>query len=292
MVQSNFEIALCNAYKQYEKKSLKHRPQRTDSCPTLARFAEALDRGWSLSERSHVSECEYCQKIMLFEWRLNPPGIWPLVEFVAGVLTDRRSMQMYLEENPAYARLQRSVVVKSLARLVCELKGLGEFTMDSGPIADLAGLFALEFSAVPVRTRGSAAQSNMEGEEEETLQRVRAYANSISVASPLNGNSDKKNYQLALAPPDGNISIELEIEEGQLAITASSPVIENAGRSLIVDVLPEGGPSVTVEVRMEEDRSAGRALGTAVTRIGSGKALGDFSVMAAWIPEADPQRAI
>src|SRR4051794_1621042 len=120
MSPSSFETALRNAYEKREQRALKHRPQRTDECPNLTRFAEALDHGWSPAERLHVSDCEYCQKIMLFEWRLHPPGVWQLVEYLAGELPDRKSMQMYLEEEPTYARLQKSLIVKALAQVVRE----------------------------------------------------------------------------------------------------------------------------------------------------------------------------
>lgn len=35
--------------------------KRTDNCPSLPRFAEALRTGWQADEQAHITSCSYCQ---------------------------------------------------------------------------------------------------------------------------------------------------------------------------------------------------------------------------------------
>jgi hypothetical protein len=192
-------------------------------------------------------------------------------------------MQMYLEEDPAYARLQKSLIVKALAHVVREIKGFSDPATDPGPAADLAAFFAFGFSDVAVYTRGSAQSDAAEEEAEDAaVQRVRNYANSINVTSVLN-EGDERRHEVTVGSPDDSITLELVSKSEQLTIKAVSEAIENAGRRLLVDILPYTGAPVAVEILMQEDRSSEYAVGTAVAHIAGAKGPTEFAVMAAWI---------
>jgi hypothetical protein len=40
---------------------------RTADCPSLSRFAVALQEGWTPEEREHMDECPYCKQLVSIE---------------------------------------------------------------------------------------------------------------------------------------------------------------------------------------------------------------------------------
>ena len=278
MNQTNFKAALKRAYEKRHGESPKRQPQKTEDCPPLIRFAEALDHGWLPTERRHVSECEHCQKVMLYEWRLSPPSLWRLVEFIAGVFPDQRSMEMYIEESPTYARLQESAIVKALAHIVREIKGL------AAPNEDFGGLFAIGFrSAVTgaVRTRGSAVLPSRS--EEEALLRVRNYANKVAVTSTSDETRQDRRHEFTFDSLEGGLKVNAVVKDEQLSIKATSMAVESFGRRLLIEVLLKEGAPLALEILMKEDGATKQAIGTAEALLGRDRDPTNFSLMVTWL---------
>src|SRR5689334_18713785 len=97
----------------------------TADCPPAWRFVDARIHSWTSAEREHLeSGCRFCEKTQRMLAAAEPPTLGRLVEFVAGVLPDRKAMELYLDENPTYARLRDSTIIKGLARILREMAGL------------------------------------------------------------------------------------------------------------------------------------------------------------------------
>src|SRR3989442_9975825 len=76
-------------------------PLRTPDCPPTPRFYKGVRGGWSEAERRHVSGCEFCQRATALEWRIECPGLWTLVQYLAEgeAFEDIQAMQRHLERD-------------------------------------------------------------------------------------------------------------------------------------------------------------------------------------------------
>src|SRR5882757_11570608 len=51
----------------------------TSDCPPLVQFPKRVKSGWNEKDRSHVTHCDFCQRITALQWRIECPTLLTVV---------------------------------------------------------------------------------------------------------------------------------------------------------------------------------------------------------------------
>lgn len=117
MSLSRFEQKIGELLRERPEPQREH-PQHTANCPPMTRFPSRLRHGWTSDERAHVSQCDYCQKLVSAHWRLIPPDWKTMASFILDPANfpDRLAMERFIEyKNPAiYGILTRFLAGRQL----------------------------------------------------------------------------------------------------------------------------------------------------------------------------------
>ncbi len=248
--------------------------QRTPNCPSIPEFTAALQTGWLPERRNHVTGCDYCQKLMLFEWRLHPPGIWTLAQFMAGVLPDRKAMSQYLTENPAFAKLQESILIGQLAEAIAAAhRGAGAMAALQNSIKP-ESWFLPGFSARAL-ARSGGRERYSEPSTEDSLRRLRQWTDLLAL-----GSASAKTVSTA----DRKLNINVSAQNDQLKIRAVSPFIEKSGRSILVEIIPMEGGTIRQELDLDDDEAGRQAIAEiVVTQPNAEALLANSTLVATWL---------
>jgi hypothetical protein len=242
--------------------------QRTSNCPSIPEFTAALETGWSPDQRDHVTDCNYCQKLMLFEWRLHSPGLWTLAQFMAGVLPDRKAMSQYLAENPAFAKLQESILLGQLADAIAAAH------RGADALAALQDTIRPELWFLPVFSARAFARSG-EPSTGDSLTRLRHWAGRLALG-PTSAE--------VVSTPDRRLNLHVSAQNDQLNIRAVSPAIENSGRSVLVEIIPIAGGIIRQELDLDEDEANRQAIAEIVVNQPNAQALlAGSTLVATWL---------
>jgi hypothetical protein len=242
--------------------------QRTPNCPSIPEFTAALETESPPWQRDHVIGCDYCQKLMLFEWRLHPPGVWTLAQFMAGVLPDRKAMSQYLAENPAFAKLQESILLGQLAEAIAAAP------RGADALAALQDAIRPEPWFLPDFSARAFARSS-EPSMEDSLKRLRHWADRLALGSTS---------AEAVSTPDRRLTLNVSAQSDQLNIRAVSPAIENSGRRVLVEIISIEGGTIRQELDLDEDEANGYAIAEiAVTQPKAEALLAESTLVATWL---------
>jgi hypothetical protein len=264
-------------------------PKRTDDCPSLARFPEGVSNGWSKKEddRVHVSGCPYCKLRTAKQWVITPPTPLTLAFYLAGESLDEEAMGIYLswpEGDGARRLLQRSVYVRARAILIrgkeaakeagAKIKGFGAESWRAGLelARQLEPSYASGGSSRAVRTRGSSNQ--------QPAPRVRDVAGHVSVGTSFEEGTEL----LGVATRDHSVTAEVALLTSDSLKIHVSSAIENSGRRVLVELVPEEGESVQVEFQLAGQEAADLSESEQVVMVPNmSRFLRNSSLLVAWI---------
>lgn len=113
MRRLTFSDAVRSSLREIVDNAPRQHSLRTADCPRLTRFPAALAKGWKRHEAAHIRACPYCQKMIVIQWRIEPPSLGLLARYAAGFLPELQdAMETYLAERPSAI-----VIVSAISRL-------------------------------------------------------------------------------------------------------------------------------------------------------------------------------
>jgi len=260
-------------------------PKRTDDCPSLAQFPRAVRFGWSASDRVHVSGCGSCQYRTAKQWLMDPPPLLVLAAYRAGESPDDQAMAIYLswrEGEVARRLLQKSVYVRALAEIFRGVKAVQEISADVRRDLTLAGL-VLDLNRMSVVSGASRSINSVES----GAIGVRGIQDLAGPAMAGQTSHEATAEAEAIRASTGDNSLMAEVGfrgSDELSIYATSPSIENSGRRVLIEMLPENGEPLQIELRLKEQPTRDRAEANQVVVVQDvGRFRRNTSLLVAWI---------
>jgi len=231
-VKTFLDVELEEAFGVPAGEAPKRHREQTPACPPLWRFPTGVGKGWNEDEREHVTGCSYCQKVTATQWRLECPGLFALVRFLAQgeAFEDAAAMRIHLDQDRdrRCALLLQSVSVRKLAAVM----KAGRRTAEE--LKALADQAAFTYVLLPeVAAAGSRCEPSQD------VERFEAWAES----------ADKSGLAVTLS----------ETPSGTLEVSVDAPLALKAAQVEILGATPQ---NLELELRQYGQR------GTAVWPLG------------------------
>lgn len=98
----------------------------TERCPSIAMFNPCVRSGWPSEYREHVADCDYCQRMVGLDYRIECPGPVALAQYKARSM-NAKAFALHLNKDKCpkcTAALESSPVVALLVRIMNATQGL------------------------------------------------------------------------------------------------------------------------------------------------------------------------
>lgn len=245
-------------------------PQRTDDCPSLARFPGGVQDGWG-DKRDHVSHCDYCQHRTAKQWVIAPPRVLDVARYLAGTSPDEQAMDIYLAwpDGQRGRQLLKSGYVRALAEL---LRAASAAESAIASFTDLSGQLARTALGPALATRSIAVQ--------DWLQQLEPLGgpHGAAVATP---DREAESYTVTLTA-DGPLTVVLVASDGVVSISAVAPS-DHSERRVRVEILLEAGDALARELTLHEQQE-GVAKAEAEVELSNARGqLANSTLLVAWI---------